>query len=353
MRPAAGARSRTSARRPASTATLSWTGSWPGPARSTSRVLLVIDDLHHLLEPTALAQLELLLDRRPAGLRLILSTRHDPPLGLHRLRLAGDLVGAAGGGPALRARGDEGLARRPPGSRSPMPRSPCSTPGPRAGSPASGSPPCRSPSGADAERFVAEFSGSERTVADYLFAEVLQREPEPVRRPPAADVDPRAGERPDRRPAARDGGVGGDPARSRGLRRLRLLDRPRAVLVPLPQPACGPPAPRASAHRAPQPSRTCITRPPSGSRSTGTPSTPSGMRKPQGTGATPAIWSGSSGSASRSTARSRRCARCSRPFRRRRSPTQSSRRSLHYGEVIRPSLDTAASYIAFAEQPRV
>ena len=55
-------------------------------------VLLVIDDLHHLLEPTALAQLELLLDRRPAGLRVILSTRHDPPLGLHRLRLAGDLT---------------------------------------------------------------------------------------------------------------------------------------------------------------------------------------------------------------------------------------------------------------------
>ena len=34
---------------------------------------------------------------------------------------------------------------------------------------------------ADPERFVAEFSGSERTVADYLFAEVLQRQTEPVR----------------------------------------------------------------------------------------------------------------------------------------------------------------------------
>ena len=38
-----------------------------------------------------------------------------------------------------------------------------------------------SPAGrADPERFVAEFSGSERTVADYLIAEVLKREPEPV-----------------------------------------------------------------------------------------------------------------------------------------------------------------------------
>jgi LuxR family transcriptional regulator, maltose regulon positive regulatory protein len=32
------------------------------------------------------------------------------------------------------------------------------------------------------ERFVAEFSGSERTVADYLFAEVLERQPEDARR---------------------------------------------------------------------------------------------------------------------------------------------------------------------------
>ncbi len=34
----------------------------------------------------------------------------------------------------------------------------------------------------DPERFAAEFSGSERTVADYLLAEVLDRQPEEVRR---------------------------------------------------------------------------------------------------------------------------------------------------------------------------
>ena len=33
----------------------------------------------------------------------------------------------------------------------------------------------------DPERFVAEFAGSERTVADYLLAEVLERQPEGVR----------------------------------------------------------------------------------------------------------------------------------------------------------------------------
>jgi LuxR family maltose regulon positive regulatory protein len=34
----------------------------------------------------------------------------------------------------------------------------------------------------DPERFVAEFSGSEYTVADYLLAEVLERQPDEVRR---------------------------------------------------------------------------------------------------------------------------------------------------------------------------
>jgi ATP/maltotriose-dependent transcriptional regulator MalT len=40
---------------------------------------------------------------------------------------------------------------------------------------------CRRPI-ADPERFAAEFSGSERTVAEYLLAEVLDHQPEPVRR---------------------------------------------------------------------------------------------------------------------------------------------------------------------------
>src|SRR6202008_914700 len=34
----------------------------------------------------------------------------------------------------------------------------------------------------DPERFAAEFSGSERAVAEYLLAEVLERQPEEVRR---------------------------------------------------------------------------------------------------------------------------------------------------------------------------
>jgi LuxR family transcriptional regulator, maltose regulon positive regulatory protein len=55
------------------------------------RVWLVIDDVHEL-GPDALRQLELLLMRAPRQLRFVLVTRHDVRLGLHRLRLEGELA---------------------------------------------------------------------------------------------------------------------------------------------------------------------------------------------------------------------------------------------------------------------
>ena len=56
------------------------------------RIWLVIDDLHELRSAEALRQLELLIMRAPAVLRFVLVTRHDLRLGLHRLRLAGELT---------------------------------------------------------------------------------------------------------------------------------------------------------------------------------------------------------------------------------------------------------------------
>jgi len=143
-------------------------------------VLLVIDDLHELASPEALAQLEQFLARRPPQLRMILSTRHDPPLGLHRYRLAGELAEVRAAD--LRFRLDEtrqllaaaGIALSDSAVGSLLARTEGWVAGLRlAALSLAGHP--------DPERFVAEFSGSERTVADYLFAEVLQRQPEPVR----------------------------------------------------------------------------------------------------------------------------------------------------------------------------
>src|SRR5690242_11204900 len=55
-------------------------------------VTLIIDDLHELTSPEALAQLTRLLTDFPPQVHAILTTRHDAPLGLHRLRLAGELA---------------------------------------------------------------------------------------------------------------------------------------------------------------------------------------------------------------------------------------------------------------------
>jgi LuxR family maltose regulon positive regulatory protein len=55
------------------------------------RVWLVIDDVHEL-GPEALRQLELLITRAPPPLRFVLAVRRDVRLGLHRLRLEGELT---------------------------------------------------------------------------------------------------------------------------------------------------------------------------------------------------------------------------------------------------------------------
>lgn len=144
-------------------------------------VLLVISDLHELRSPDALRQLEHLLTRRPPLLRIVLSSRRDPRLGLHRLRVAGELTEIRSAdlrftieetGELLAALGvelsDESLTRLHE-----------RTEGWAAGLRLAALALVGHP---DPERFVAEFSGSERTVADYLFAEVLERQPEDVRR---------------------------------------------------------------------------------------------------------------------------------------------------------------------------
>jgi ATP/maltotriose-dependent transcriptional regulator MalT len=56
------------------------------------RLWLVIDDLHELRSADALAQLESLVMRAPPELRFVLSARQEPRLGLHRLRLEGELT---------------------------------------------------------------------------------------------------------------------------------------------------------------------------------------------------------------------------------------------------------------------
>ena len=144
-------------------------------------LILVIDDLHELVSPEARTQLEYLIAHQPALLGIVLATRHDPRLGLHRLRLAGRLTEVraadlrftlqetrellAESGVLLSEESLALLQARTEGWAAGVRLAALSL----AGHP-------------DPERFVVEFSGSERTVADYLLSEVLERQPEEVRR---------------------------------------------------------------------------------------------------------------------------------------------------------------------------
>ena len=142
--------------------------------------VLVIDDLHELRSDEALRWFERLLAGLPPTVRLVLSTREDPGLGLHRLRLAGALteLGAAD----LRFSPDEArrliVASGIPLSDTGLARLHERTEGWAAGLRLAAISLARHP---DPERFVTEFSGSERTVARYLLAEVLERQPPEVR----------------------------------------------------------------------------------------------------------------------------------------------------------------------------
>jgi len=55
-------------------------------------VTLVIDDFHLLTEPRVLSGLDFLLRNAGAGLRVAVASQADPPLPLHRYRLAGELA---------------------------------------------------------------------------------------------------------------------------------------------------------------------------------------------------------------------------------------------------------------------
>ena len=139
------------------------------------RVWLVIDDVHELGAPEALRQLELLLMRASPELRFVLTSRPEVRLGLHQLRLEGELTEIRE--PDLRfsvAEAREMFAVA--GVELPEPALALlheRTEGWAAGLRLAALSLAGHP---DPERFAEEFSGSERTVSEYLLAEVLSRQ---------------------------------------------------------------------------------------------------------------------------------------------------------------------------------
>ena len=144
-----------------------------------ARLTLVLDDVHELDDPAALGELGALLDHRPEGLRVLMASRFDPPIPLSRLRdrnelwelradglafsLAETEVFARQTGFALTADQIVELHRRTGGWAAGLRLAIQAMRG-----------------GADPPTFLAEFSGEDRSVADYLVGEVLATLPEDI-----------------------------------------------------------------------------------------------------------------------------------------------------------------------------
>jgi anti-anti-sigma factor len=146
-----------------------------------SPLVLVLDDYHLITNAICHQTLEVFLDRLPPNVHVVLSTRLDPPLSLARMRGRGELAELRVGqlqfsdeeaaallngsmGLGLAAEDVERLAERTEGWAAGLVLAGLSLRG------------RQDPSG-----FVAAFSGGDRHVADYLAAEVLERQPAELR----------------------------------------------------------------------------------------------------------------------------------------------------------------------------
>lgn len=149
-------------------------------AEQAEPFVLVVDDLHELKSSEAVRQLEHLLEILPSAARVVLSSRRDPTLRLHRLRLADEIAEIraddlrfteretrellAASGIGLSDAAVVALYERTEGWAAGLRLAVISL---------SGHP--------DPERFVAEFSGTDRAIGEYLLAEMLERQPDDVR----------------------------------------------------------------------------------------------------------------------------------------------------------------------------
>ena len=279
-------------------------------------IVLVIDDLHELGSADALHLLERFLTRLPPQVRVALASREDPGLGLHRLRLAGGLTELRA--PDLRFSRDEARQLLEAAGIT-LPDAAVALLHERTEGWAAGLrlAAISLAEHADPERFVSEFSGSERSVAGYLLAEVLERQPKEVRELPAAHIRAQACERAAGRRAQRRLGVRADPATARGRQRVRHVARRRTVRG-FATTTCSPISCALSCDAAiPRASTRYTERPPNGTRSTGTRWMRFAMLMRRRTGRAPPACSPKARSVSALTAARRRSTRFWPPSRRR------------------------------------
>jgi LuxR family transcriptional regulator, maltose regulon positive regulatory protein len=149
---------------------------------TSERLVLVLDDYHSIRNSTCHELINVLLENLPPTTQLVISTRADPPLNLGRLRVEGKLfeIRAAD----LRFNVDEtnSLLETVRGERLPLEQVEDLVERTE-GWPAGIYLAAMSLRGReDPGDFLKEFSGDNRLLADYLTMEVLQREPDDLRR---------------------------------------------------------------------------------------------------------------------------------------------------------------------------
>jgi LuxR family maltose regulon positive regulatory protein len=153
-----------------------------GLAELPTPVVLVLDDLHDITDATVLEGLEFLLRHAPPQLRLVLATRVDPPLPLQRLLVSGQLIQVRAADLAFTlAEVAELLATcedQPQLSEDDLALLQARTEGWAVGLRLAALSLGGQP---DPHQFVTEFAGDDKSIADYLTGEVLDRQPEEIR----------------------------------------------------------------------------------------------------------------------------------------------------------------------------
>jgi LuxR family maltose regulon positive regulatory protein len=152
-------------------------------AKLPTPVVLIIDDLQDLTDATVLKGLEFLLRHAPPQLRLVLGTRVDPPLPLQRLLVSGQLAQIRSADLAFTIDEAAGLLtdyeHQPRLSEDDLGLLQARTEGWAAGLRLAALSLQGQP---DPHRFVTELAGDDQSIADYLVREVLDRQPEELRR---------------------------------------------------------------------------------------------------------------------------------------------------------------------------
>jgi LuxR family maltose regulon positive regulatory protein len=146
-----------------------------------SPLFLVLDDYHLITNPTCHQTVTFFLDHVPVGVHAVLATRVDPPLPVARMRARGEMaeirvadlqftdeeaIALLNGSMRLQLATDEvgRLTERTEGWAAGLILAGLSLRGRQ-----------------DSSAFIASFHGDSRHVADYLAAEVLERQPEEIR----------------------------------------------------------------------------------------------------------------------------------------------------------------------------